>query len=391
MAKKILLARNTPHYIPVKSYNIQEMGIGKAFCRLGYDYDHVCFNPREDKEWVFYEAPNGCKARFIERKRFRIFRWGINFDLVKKSFLNQYDYIITREYYQPMTILYAKNGKNVSMYNGPYWNMFFLKITSPIYDFLFTKFLNKHLKGKFVKSGMSKEFLEAKGYTDITNVGVALDIEKFETEEPIKEDTQKVVDYMTSNKCILYIGHLDSNKNLPFMLNVYKELLKSAPDLKFVMIGKSVMSGYKKLFGKKDEDYAKEQFARLDANVRAGILHVRRIDNTQLRYIYPLAKAFLLPSKFEIFGMVMLEAMYFGAPVVTSRNGGSTTLIEGRNTGIMIPRFDVAEWSFQIMSLINDSHKRAEIIESAHNLVVSEYTWDAIAKKMISKMADINL
>lgn len=367
-----------------KAYNIQEVGIGKAFCRLGYDYDYVCFQTKPKESWVFYEAKNGCKGCYIEKPRTRILRWAFNKEVASRKFLSQYDIVISREYYQPMTYLVASHHDNASMYNGPYWNMIMPKWFAPVYDYFITSKMVKSLKHVFVKSGMSKEFLEAKGYTNIINVGVGLDMERFDKEQNVKPETQKLVDYMTANKCMLYVGHLDANKNLPFMLQLYQELLKEEPELKFVMIGKSVINARAKLFGKKDEDYAKEEFAKLTEDVRSGITHIKRVENTQLKFIYPMAKAFILPSNFEIFGMVLAEAMYLGAPVVTSRNGGSTSLIEGRETGIMIDTFDVQCWKTAVLRFIRDEEYANHIKKNAHQIIKTEYTWDAIAEKMIN-------
>ncbi len=383
--KKILFIRNTPQAINPNSYNVQEVGIGKSFCRMGYNYDYVCFNPKNPRSWTFYEY-NGCKARWIEKSRLRWFRWGINLNLLDKKFLSQYDIIITREYYQLMTLLYALKVDNVSMYSGPYYNLFFNQWFSPIYDALFTRTLNNHLICKFVKSALAKDYMEKKGYTDVINVGVGLDTERFDNEHNIKPETQKIVNYMTNNRCILYVGALSDRKNYPFMLKLYENILKNDSTIKFVMIGKSKIDAISKLLGKKDNDYATTFLNRMPQHVKAGIYHVDGIDNSQLKYIYPLAKTFILPSKLEIFGMVLPEAMYCGAPVVTSKNGGSTTLIEGQNTGVIVPNFSVDEWTSSIITLMNNPDQTKLMCRNAHEIIKNKYTWDAIAKRMIDEI-----
>jgi glycosyltransferase involved in cell wall biosynthesis len=383
---KILLVRNTPYDSNLKGYNIQEVGIGRAFCRLGYNYDHVCFKKRNQQEWVFYES-NGCKARFIEKPRIRFMRWGINTALLDDEFLSQYDLIITREHYQLMSYLYARKAKNrVAMYNGPYYNMFLLKWFSPIYDALVTKRMDKWIRCKFVKSVLAKDFLEGKGYHNVINVGVGLDTERFDNESEIKPETIELIDYMIKNRCILYVGALSERKNYPFLLNVYQKVLEAEPDVKFVMIGKSVIGAFAKVMGKKNEDYAKEYDKGLSENVQKGILHIKSIENPQLKYIYPLAKAFLLPSKLEIFGMVLLEAMYLGAPVVTSMNGGSMTLIGDNGPGIVIREFDVNKWADATLKYLRDEDYSKKIVIDAQKLVKEKYNWNIIVKEMIDNL-----
>lgn len=383
--KKILLVRNTPYDADFSTYNIQEVGIGKAFCRLGYDYDHVCFKRKNQQTWVFYDK-NGCKGRYIEVPRFRFLRWGINLNILKKDFLSSYDIIISREYYQLMTWLFAIRGNNVSMYSGPYYNLFFTNWFSSFYDFFFTESINTKLKGKFVKSVLAKEFMEKKGYSNIVNVGVGLDTERFDNEIVVKKDTQEIVDYMREHKCILYVGALSDRKNLPFLLETYQRVLDKDPDIKFVMIGKSSIGAFQKLIGKKDEDYERECLSKISPEVKAGLYRVQRIDNAQLKFIYPLAKAFLLPSKLEIFGMVLLEALYLGAPVITSCNGGSMTIIDGKNTGIIIDEFDSKAWSNAVLDLVKNPEKTKEMVNNGVRIVKELYSWDAIAKRMIEEI-----
>ena len=385
MRKKVLLVRTMPYDFDPNSYNVQEIGIGKAFCRLGYDYDYITVKKHDQKEWVFYEY-EGARAKWIEVPRVRILRMGFNRKICRKDFLKQYDLVIAREYYQLMTYWISKNTSNASFYSGPYWNMFMIPFMSKIYDLLYTKKMNKNMRCKFVKSDLAREFLEKKGYTNVRTVGVALDTERFDSCNEMAEETAGIAEYMKNNDCILYVGTLDKNKNYMFLLKVYEKLLEKNPDLKFVVVGKSKQTALAKLMGKKDESYEQECYENISEDVKKGIYRVQRIENPQLKFIYPLAKAFLLPSRLEIFGMVMLEAMYLKAPVVTSRNGGSVTLIEGRNTGKIVAEFDVEKWAKAIQEYLDDRKKTGEITENAYRLVKDRYNWDYIVKTMVEDM-----
>ena len=385
MKKKILLVRATPNDLDINGYNVQQVGLGKVFVKMGYDYDFITFKKdgKSCKEFVFFEE-GGHRAKVIEKPRHRFFRWGINMEIAKKEFLNQYDLIICQEYYQLQSYLCSKASNKVVLYSGPYYNLFMPKWLSPIYDRFIGPKLNKQVKCKFVKSVLAEQFLKGKGYTNLFNIGVGLDSSRFDNEKTIKPETQKLVDIMTNNRCILYVGALSDRKNVPFLLATYQKVLEQAPDVKFVMIGKSVINPLMKFIGKKDSDYEKECMANVPKDVRDGIIRIQRLENPQLKYIYPLAKAFLLPSKLEIFGMVLLEAMYLGTPVVTSYNGGSMTLIDGRETGLMVPEFDVAKWTDAIMKFLNDPEYTSRVTKNASELIRDEYNWPIIAKKFLT-------
>lgn len=380
--KNILLVRATPNDLDINAYNVQQVGIGKSLVNKGYNYDFITFKknaPR--KETVFYEK-DGCRAKCIELPRIRVLRWGINTDICKKEFLDKYDLIICQEYYQLETYLISCKSNRVAMYTGPYYNMFLPKCFSPIYDFLFTKRINRQIKHKFVKSVLAYDFMEKKGYTGLTNVGVALDTSRFVDVEILPE-TKQLIDFMKNNKCLLYVGSLIERKNYPFLLETYKKMLQRDPDVKLVLIGKSKVSGVEKYLGKKDSEYAAKYDKNLTEKEKAGIYHLERLANPQLRYIYPLAKAFLLPSIQEIFGMVLLEAMYFGAPVVSSRNGGSLTLMADGKCGQIVDEFDVENWCDAISKYLDDPQYAKSVVEAAMNKVKEEYTWDVITQKML--------
>ena len=260
---------------------------------------------------------------------------------------------------------------------------FMFPFFSPIYDYFMTKRINDLVKIKYVKSILSKKFLEDKGYTNVVNVGVGLDVSRFDDDIQPFGKTIDIIHFMETYPCILYVGNLMDRKNYPFMVKVYENLLRHKPDLKFVVIGKSKIGAFEKLFGGKDMDYEKRINKMIPEHVRRGIYRVEKIDNNQLKYIYPLAKAFLLPSKKEIFGMVLPEAMYLGAPVVTSSNGGSLTLIGEHGPGRIIKEFDVEKWSDTIIEFLDNPEMTERMKKQAKELIRENFTWKTIACNML--------
>jgi len=384
MSKKILLVRSTPSALHIDDYNVQQLGIGKSFVQKGFDYDFITFRKNEPrKDFVFYEN-NGCRARCIELPRTKIFRWGINRSICKEEFLSQYDLIICQEYYQLETYLISCKSDKVIMYTGPYYNMFVPKFFSPIYDALFTRKINKQIKHKFVKSVLAYDFMKKKGYTGLETVGVALDTTRFENVE-ILPNTQKLVDFMTENRCLLYVGSLTPRKNYAFLLEVYKKVLEKAPDIKLVTIGRGRVSVFqKKYLGMNGEEYPTSCEAGLSKEVKRGIYHLDHMENPQLKFIYPLAKAFLLPSILEIFGMVLLEAMYHGAPIVSSENGGSLTLMADGTCGQIVKEFDTDKWVEAIMKYLDDEAYVEKVVSAGKENLKTTYNWNTIVDRFLS-------
>ena len=372
---KILFVRTASNEINLNQYNLQGVGLGKAFVDLGYDFDYIYLSKKDEYEKIVYEN-NGHRLMMISKHRIRVFRTGICPKICSREFLSQYEYVISCEYGQYMTYLLSKNSDNVIMYSGPYYNLFKIPVTSYAYDALYTKAENENIKYKFVKSVLAKEFLEEKGYDNVHVVGVGLDTDGFKEEVEKDSKVEKIEKYMKNNKCLLYVGAISDRKNFPFLIQVFKEINKMHPDIKLVIVGKG------------DRSYIKKYTKDLDKQQRESIRFAGAVDNKQLRYIYPLAKVFLLPSKQEIFGMVLLEAMYLGTPVISSLNGGSKTMINTDENGIVIEDFDVDKWVEAINKYLTDIGFRNEILHNARKTIEDNYTWDKIAQKMLAVIGE---
>lgn len=372
---KILFVRTASNEINLNQYNLQGVGLGKAFVDLGYDFDYIYLSKKDEYEKIVYEN-NGHRLMMISKHRIRVFRTGICPKICSREFLSQYEYVISCEYGQYMTYLLSKNSDNVIMYSGPYYNLFKIPVTSYAYDALYTKAENENIKYKFVKSVLAKEFLEEKGYDNVHVVGVGLDTDGFKEKVEKDSKVEKIEKYMKNNKCLLYVGAISDRKNFPFLIQVFKEINKMHPDIKLVIVGKG------------DRSYIKKYTKDLDKQQRESIRFAGAVDNKQLRYIYPLAKVFLLPSKQEIFGMVLLEAMYLGTPVISSLNGGSKTMINTDENGIVIEDFDVDKWVEAINKYLTDIGFRNEILHNARKTIEDNYTWDKIAQKMLAVIGE---
>jgi len=381
---RILFLRSYPSRLDFSTYNIQQFGMGKAFNELGYDFDFYTYTNLSSTETIVYEDKSNCtRTMCVEIKGKKVFNWGIMPEMKDKSFLEQYDAIVCQEYYQIMTYSLSKRSNKVSVYAGPYWNMFRSKAASFLYDRLFVPAIRKNTKVVLSKSLLMKNYLEGKGFKNVVNIGVALDIDRFKIDCSIDETTRELMKYMTDNKCLLFVGRQDPNKNFQFLCKVYEKILLTIPDIKLVVVGKSIT---RRRNNPEHKTYYEQIVESFPESVRNGIVHVEKIENEQLRYIYPLAKCLMLPSINEVFGMVLLEAMYLGCPVVSSNNGGSTTLITNGETGYIEPCFDCEKWAATVINIVNDASLSSRLITNSKKLIESNYTWTHLAKQMLTKI-----
>ncbi len=367
--KKIMYLRSGPYEPDISKYNMQEVGMLTEFCKQGYDCDLFYYGKSKNTQVMnFGEEVGQLTIRFI--KGIRLLRSGIYPKLLNRDFLKQYDMIIVSEYSQIMTVLISRMHPNVYCYNGPYYNLFKLPFMESVYDFLFLNTLRKNVKKFYCKSHLSEKYLNNKGLLDTVTVGVGQNFTKFmEIKEP-SDTTKKVIEYMGKHKVLLVVGNIDERKNFPFILEIFSILVKSSSEFRLMFIGTG------------EEKYIERKLNKFDSKMKEKIFFVGEMSNTELQFIYPNAYVFLMPSKLEIFGMVLLEAMSFGSIAISSFNGGSSLLIEDNLNGYIRQIDDPSVWSNLILS--NEfKFDREKIAYNAIKTVNESFTWENIVKKML--------
>jgi D-inositol-3-phosphate glycosyltransferase len=102
-----------------------------------------------------------------------------------------------------------------------------------------------------------------------------------------------------------------------------------------------------------------------------------------LPYYYSAADAVVVPSQYESFGLVALEAMACGTPVVASQVGGLAFLIQDGVTGYTVPVDDPQALADRLTTLINDPELRQRMGERAASKA-REYSWQIIADRVLN-------
>lgn len=102
-----------------------------------------------------------------------------------------------------------------------------------------------------------------------------------------------------------------------------------------------------------------------------------------LPYYYSAAEACILPSRYESFGMVALEAMACGTPVIASHVGGFASLIEQGSCGFVVPQENEQALAEKICALLADSSLRGILGRKARERAL-QYSWHTIGDKILS-------
>ncbi len=168
---------------------------------------------------------------------------------------------------------------------------------------------------------------------------------------------------------ILFVGRLSENKGIDILVKAFDKLKKEFPHAKLRIAGKDW--GYKK---------------ELDALIKE--LNIKCIDFTgeieqkDLIELYNTCGIFVLPSRYEGFGIVQLEAMACGAPVIATRAKGASAVIENGRNGILVEPDNADELYNATKKILTDDKFRKRIIANGTKLA-QEYSWEKIADKYL--------
>ncbi len=367
---KILIIRPFPDRLNLKSYNVQEVGLAKALVMKGHICDIVLYHGKEkdrEEEYSFCDKGQQYSFKIHWLKGFAFFKNG--FMPSVKRLIPQYDVIQVHEYDQLLSWkLYTRQPKPVVIYHGPYYDPFAkgYNLKCRVFDLLFLSLSRSRIGSVFAlaKSELAADFLREKGFQRVTTAGVGIDLDNFGKNKDMgagflahrKEET------------LLYVGKIEERRNLYFLVEVFRKLKDKKKNLKLTIIGNG------------DREYKEKFLSSIHPELETGsILYRERAAQEELAEYYRKAAFFLLASHYEIFGMVLLEAMYFGTPVISSVNGGSCTLIQDGVNGLVMEEFDSAAWAARIEKAMEDKDRLEEMKSRARKTVEEKFTWNALA------------
>jgi glycosyltransferase involved in cell wall biosynthesis len=130
-----------------------------------------------------------------------------------------------------------------------------------------------------------------------------------------------------------------------------------------------------------DMDFLRQTVARHGVADRVHFLGA--VTDQQLVTCYRSCTAFVLPSGQEGFGIVFLEAMYFGAPVIAAREKGAVDVVEDGRTGLLVAFGDVVGLKGAIERVLGDAGLLRRLVEQARSTVTGSgvFTFEAFVAR----------
>lgn len=359
-------------------YNSQEIGLAKALIKLGVSVDICTYSKRRGSKinTVTLETKDGNNIRLLEYDGLRLpgqqaFSLALLHYLWKNG--TGYSVIQIHDSTQIMSVLTSCVAKRIKtpclLYQGMYrdFDVWWKKTLQKIFNVVFMKALFSSLSLVVGKTEVALEYLKSKGMPismPAQAIHVGLDNNVFNQGNLIKQK----VEIDSGHYDVIYIGKLEKRRKSDFLAELFLELCKMKRDFKVCTVGS----------GSERESFVK----KVKSLIFSGQLtYTQRIENKNLADIYMKSKVLLNPTSYEIFGMTMLEAMYFGVPVIASAEAGPKEIITDGIDGILLEGFELDDWKDAVINLIDNEPIRSEMGKRASDKIREKFVWEHSAPK----------
>jgi glycosyltransferase involved in cell wall biosynthesis len=174
-----------------------------------------------------------------------------------------------------------------------------------------------------------------------------------------------------TGRIVLYAGRLASNKGLAHLLDAVPKVISEFPDTTFVLVG---------------EDEGERKALELQAErlgISGNVVFCGYISDDKLfKSAFAACNVFGLPSEYEAFGLVLLEAMACEKPCVATRVGGVPEVVDHGRTGLLTEYGRSEQLANAIIELLGDEGRRKGMGRAGREMVKKEFTWPKIVTQL---------
>ena len=220
------------------------------------------------------------------------------------------------------------------------------------------------LHGHIAVSKAAERYARSYVSTDYHIIPNGIDLSHF------RPDVPEIEEFKDGKLNIVFMGRLEQRKGLNYLLKAFLEVKKQMPETRLIVCGPGQRLRKRYLNWVKDH--------RLEDVVFTGMVSFE----DQPRY-YRTADVFCAPNTGrESFGLILLEAMATGRPVVATDIEGFTYVINHGEDGLLVPKMNGQALAEGLLTLLSDAKKREEMGKKAL-LTAQKYDWEMVSQKVL--------
>lgn len=176
---------------------------------------------------------------------------------------------------------------------------------------------------------------------------------------------------------VLFVGRLVHRKGVHILIKAFTKVVKEIPEAKLVIVGEGYMKPILQMISKQ-------------LKIKEKVKFLGEIDEEKLLKTYQKSRVVVIPSLYrESFGIVALEAMATGKPVIATRVGGLPEIIKDGINGLLTQPGNPTELAEKITLLLSDKSIANKMGVMGRKIAVEKYSWNVIAKQIINVYLEV--
>ena len=194
-----------------------------------------------------------------------------------------------------------------------------------------------------------------------------------------KEEARRKLSLRDDDRILLFVGRLEPLKGVDILLGAAAQV-ESETDCFVLVIGGDSAA--------QDGEMAHLRHLASELGIAERVNFLGAVDHEKLPLFYSAADVCVVPSFYESFGLVALEAMACGTPVVASRVGGLTATVRDGETGYLIPWRCPEPFAERLELLLDNEQLRRAFGEQAR-AEVQRFRWANVAESVLGVYGDV--
>jgi glycosyltransferase involved in cell wall biosynthesis/GT2 family glycosyltransferase len=190
----------------------------------------------------------------------------------------------------------------------------------------------------------------------------------------VPHKNQLLNDQEKSDFIVLFVGRLEKRKGIETLFRAIPEVLEEVPDAQFYIVGKDTD------LAPSGGSYKNYLLKNLDKKCHSNVKFIGYIEDRKLKNYYKDCNLFVAPSLYESFGLIFLEAMGWGKPVIGCDIGGIPEIVKDGMNGILIKPDDEKSLAEAIIRLLTDRDLRSKMGASGRRKVEDEFSVDKMSE-----------
>jgi len=179
-----------------------------------------------------------------------------------------------------------------------------------------------------------------------------------------------------NEKLVLCVGRLVPQKGVEYLVQAVPAISRRYPESKFIIVGDGWFRGQLEGLARSTDQGWRIRFV--------GFIPDREVVNLMMS-----ADVLVIPSVYEPFGIVALEGMAAGVPVVASQIGGLAEVIQHDRTGILVYSRNPDSIAWGVDRVLSDPGHSSWLAQNARETVQKTYSWEAIAMRTVKVYEEV--